>query len=241
MRLLIWDFDGTLGYREGGMWSSALIELLHKEVPQIEASAEQFRPYLQSGFPWHSPDRPHPEIRTPEQWWDRLTPAFEAVFRSVGVDPSGARRLAHEVRSVYADPERWRLFDDTLPTLDRLTSRGWTHALLSNHVPELRQIIEHLGLGPHLAQVFNSAETGYEKPHPRAFQLVLEAFPDAEAVWMIGDSVRSDVTGAEALGIPALLVRGRDKRARHVCDRVSDVEAVVGGEVETREGGLTRT
>lgn len=212
------------------MWSSALIELLHKEVPQIEASAEQFRPYLQSGFPWHTPDRPHPEIRTPQQWWDRLAPVFEAAFRSVGVDPSGARWLAQEVRSVYADPERWRLFDDTLPTLDRLTSREWAHALLSNHVPELHQIIEHLGLRSRLARVFNSAETGYEKPHPRAFQLVLDAFPEAAPVWMIGNSARADVAGAEAVGIPAILVHGRDRRAGHVCDRLWDVEAVVGRE-----------
>jgi putative hydrolase of the HAD superfamily len=232
MRVLIWDFDGTIGYREGGTWSRVLLELLRQEMPGVEATADQLRPCLQFGFPWHNPDQPHPEIQTPEQWWDRLLPVFAAAFQVTGIEISQARSLAQQVRHVYADPERWRLFDDALPTLDQLAAQRWTHVLLSNHIPELREIIDHLGLTPRLARVFNSAETGYEKPHPRAFQMVLDAFPDATAVWMIGDSVSADVVGAEASGIPAILVHGRNGEAKHVCARISEVQAVLARELK---------
>ena len=63
MDLLIWDFDGTLGYRVGGMWSGALLELLQQEMPEMEITADQVQPYLQAGFLWQHPDKPHPEVQ----------------------------------------------------------------------------------------------------------------------------------------------------------------------------------
>lgn len=227
MHLLIWDFDGTLGYRVGGMWTATLLELLRREMPDLEVKAQQLRPHLQTGFPWPKPEQAHPEIDTPEAWWAALAPVFEKAFQAVGLGARQARSLAWRVPSVYADPSRWCLFDQTLPTLDRLTSRGWTHTLLSNHVPELRDIVDHLGLTVHLLRIFNSAETGYEKPQPHAFQMVLSAFPDTTAVWMIGDSMTADVAGAEAIGIPAILVHQQDQRAKRICPALSDVEAAL--------------
>ena len=52
-----------------------------------------------------------------------------------------------------------------------------------------------------------SAVTGYEKPHPEAFRLVLRRFGEPRERWMVGDNPHADVAGAQALGIPAVLVR----------------------------------
>jgi FMN phosphatase YigB (HAD superfamily) len=41
---------------------------------------------------------------------------------------------------------------------------------------------------------------------------VLDRFEPSEA-WMVGDNVMADVLGAEAVGIPAVLVRRPDPRA----------------------------
>jgi putative hydrolase of the HAD superfamily len=119
------------------------------------------------------------------------------------------------------------LFDDTVPTLARLSQAGWTHAILSNHVPELRQIVAGLGLedlvAVAVAVVSCSAETGYEKPHAQAFAPVLNRFSPDEA-WMVGDNVVADVLGAEAVGIPAVLVRRPDPRAARYADSLFEVE-----------------
>jgi putative hydrolase of the HAD superfamily len=227
VKTLIWDFDGTLGYRTGGMFGGALREVVHREAPALDVPIERFRPYLQSGFPWHTPDRPHPEIASAEQWWDALDPVFERALKGVGLGARQAHALAKQVRHVYPDPERWRLFDDTMPTLGRLSAQGWTHVLLSNHVPELPRILHHLGLLPQIASVLNSADTGYEKPHPQAFRLALEAMGSVTAVWMIGDSYSADVAGAEAAGVPAILVRRHHAGARHYCDGLAQVETIL--------------
>jgi hypothetical protein len=43
MRLLLWDFDGTLGYRQGGLFGSATLELLCRNRPGLKTDIEQLR------------------------------------------------------------------------------------------------------------------------------------------------------------------------------------------------------
>jgi putative hydrolase of the HAD superfamily len=229
LRTLIWDFDGTLGYRKGGLFGASLLEVVQRVAPNAEVTHDQIRPYLQSGFPWHMPERPHLEIKSSEQWWEKLYPVFERALEGIGFDASQARSMAREARAVYTNPERWLLFDDVIPTLDLLASSGWRHVILSNHVPELRDIVQHLSLEAYIVRVFNSAETGYEKPHQRAFQIVLENSPDSEVFWMIGDSMSADIAGAESVGIPGILVRRHHRDAEHYCESLSQVPSIVCG------------
>src|SRR5262249_29215465 len=88
-----------------------------------------------------------------------------------------------------------------------LAVAGWRHVILSNHVPELSAIVRALAIGSYFEAIFNSAETGLEKPHPRAFRNALGFLDDAEAAWMIGDNIEADVKGATAVGLKAALVR----------------------------------
>jgi putative hydrolase of the HAD superfamily len=229
-RLLIWDFDGTLAYRRGGMWAAALVEVIKEADLGLLVTEAQLRPYLKSGFPWHSPHRPHPELASGDAWWRTLEPVFERALQGVGVAPHLSRQMAARVRGVYTDPGRWRLFDDVVPALEALSDKGGVHALLSNHVPELRAIVHHLGLMPYLSGFFNSAETGYEKPHPAAFQSVLDTFGHPTVVWMIGESYRVDIAGAGAVGIRGILVRKPDPWAEQFCPGLAQVVGIVGSE-----------
>ena len=183
---------------------------------------------MRAGFPWHSPQVHHPHLAPADAWWEALEPRFAEAFAAVGVGEGSAREMAKAVRRAYLVPERWRLYDDTLPALRGLSCRGWEHVLLTNHVPELEEILCHLGLDRHLRRIYNSAETGYEKPHPEAFRGVLEDLAGTAPVWMIGDSVEADVWGAEAAGIPAILVRRRRGGIGPFCVDLTGVAAIVG-------------
>jgi FMN phosphatase YigB (HAD superfamily) len=224
-RLLIWDFDGTLAHRRGETgWSILLAEALEAEEPGHGHSADVFRPHLREGFPWHRPDVAHPELCEAEAWWDSVRPQLARAYEAAGYPPERALELADAARRLYVDPGvGWALFDETLPVLERLTRAGWKHAILSNHVPELRQIAAGLGLDEVVALISCSAETGYEKPHPQAFASVLDPLGPTEA-WMVGDNVAADVLGAEAVGIPAVLVRRPDPRATRYADTLAGVE-----------------
>jgi putative hydrolase of the HAD superfamily len=55
----LWDFDGTLAYRDG-MWSGTLFSVLEKN--KIDISLENLKPHLAAGFTWHCPELLHKEI-----------------------------------------------------------------------------------------------------------------------------------------------------------------------------------
>jgi putative hydrolase of the HAD superfamily len=226
-RYLIWDFDGTLGYREG-QWSGALMDVLRSADPNCLIDREQIVPHLKAGFPWHAPETCHPSGRSAEAWWLALAPVFLRAFQSVGFDEQRALELAAAVRNAYCRFDNWRLFEETLDVLEELSCDGWTHFLLSNHVPELPHILEHLKVRDRFARVFNSAETGYEKPHPRAFAAVLEIIEAGTPVWMIGDNIRADVDGAAAAGIPAILVRQQKSLHTYQCAHLRGVRDILG-------------
>ena len=136
-RLLIWDFDGTLAHRRGETgWSILLAEALDAEEPGHGHSADRFRPHLREGFPWHRPEVAHPELCEPEAWWASVRPVLGRAYEAAGYAPARALELADAARRLYVDPKvGWELFEDTLPALERLSQAGWTHAILSNHVP----------------------------------------------------------------------------------------------------------
>ena len=227
MKYLIWDFDGTLGYRRDGMWSMAFLEILRQEKPELHVTMEQIKPYLQVGFPWHNSSQPHTEIKSPDEWWNSLDKLFEQAFLGIGINSSDASRLAKRVRHVYPSPPAWQLFDDVLPTLGKLSVIGWTNLVLSNHVPELRQIIHFLELDKYISKIFNSAETGYEKPHPQAFMTLLTALDEIETIWMIGDSMEADILGANAVGLSGILVRKFHAKAKYYCATLNQISEII--------------
>ena len=235
-KYLLWDFDGTLGYREGG-WTGAMVEVLRRYAPDCDATADHVRPHIQTGFPWHDPHQPY-SIRSAAQWWDDLSPIFEKAFTAVGIKAAQAEYMAQEVRFAYTGSKQWRLYDDTISALTQLSEAGWTHLLLSNHVPELSLILQHLQIDRFFAQVFNSAETGYEKPHPQAYRAVLVATGDAESIWMIGDSMVADIAGAAAAGIPGILVRKRNAEALYQCNVLMQVPAILQSELSPKVASI---
>jgi len=191
------------------------MEVLAAEAPELSVPPEQVRAQLDRGFPWHTPDVPHDHLRDADQWWGDLHPVFASSFVRMGVPSPRADALARRVRPTYLRADRFSLFDDALPALERLSAGGWVHAILSNHVPEFEAILRCLSIRDRFTHVFNSAVTGYEKPHPRAYSLAIETIGGDGLRWMIGDNFRADVLGAEAAGLQAILVRKANPQATH--------------------------
>lgn len=225
-KVILWDFDGTLGFRSGG-WSELLAEVFCDNEGDARRTANDFRPLLRDGFPWHTPRVARVPPASPALWWSSLREVLARAYVGVGLAPAKAEHYATLAQRKYLDPAAWFLFDDTFPALRELHDAGWTHAVLSNHVPELAQIVERLGLGGYVSHVFTSACTGYEKPHPRAFATVLQALGHPTQVWMVGDNYQADVLGAEAAGIPAILVRCPHREAARCCRGLLEAATLV--------------
>lgn len=206
MKLILWDFDGTLASREG-TWAGVIKQILQDiggDSPNAEI--DDISPLLETGYPWHEPHKTHTHIRSAEQWWAWMTPYFEKVFTDLGCDSTLALPCANLVGPTYLDTASWRTYSD-VAALGRLTEMGWTHWIVSNHVPELENLVGELGLGAHIAEVFTSALTGYEKPHPQAYRVAIDMARNLEDVLMVGDNFVADYQGPRSIGIPSVLVR----------------------------------
>jgi putative hydrolase of the HAD superfamily len=151
------------------------------------------------------------------------------------VEEARVAELAHAVRQRYADGTRgWRVFDDTLAALRATAGAGWRNVVLSNHIPELDALVTQLGLADLIERVFSSARTGYEKPHPEAFRIALRAEGNPSRRWMVGDNPLADVAGAEAVGIPAILVRTGGGARHTVGDAVAAARLIAGTSARQR-------
>lgn len=223
--VVLWDFDGTLGERPG-MWGGCMLEVLDERQSGHGVAPGSLRPFLHDGFPWHAPQLAHPELSTSDAWWERIEPLLARGYGGVGISEERAKSLARLARERYVEAKHWQLFDDVVPVLSHLRTLGWRHVVLSNHVPELAVIMTHLGLDGLIEATVNSAESGYEKPHPEAFALARRVAGDPETIWMVGDNPVADIEGAETAGIPAILVRRDAPEARMVKRRAADLYGV---------------
>lgn len=226
---LIWDFDGTLGRHEGA-WSACMLEAVHVHEAGHGVDDDDLRQHLSQGFPWHEADVAHPELCDPVKWWAHVEALMAKLYEALGYEPTRASDLAVLAHRAYLDTTsgRWSLFEDTLTGLDQLTSLGWRHIVLSNYVPELPEIAFSLGLEGRVEGILASANIGYEKPHPAAFAIAIGRCSPKEPIWMIGDNLEADVRGAEALGIPAILMQGEDHSASRRGADMQGVAAIVG-------------
>jgi putative hydrolase of the HAD superfamily len=203
---ILWDFDGTLAVRAARKWSRCLVEALATVDPDHGLTGPDLAPGLRDGFPWHRPEDGHPHLDSPDAWWNALQPMLCAAYVRAGVDARVAARAARAVRSRYIDPAQWIVFPDTVAVLEELAAAGWTHVVVSNHVPELEDLMGMLGLSRHFTAVVNSAVLGWEKPNRRVFEAALDRVGHPRRVWMVGDNPVADIAGAGALGIPGILV-----------------------------------
>lgn len=107
-------------------------------------------------------------------------------------------------------PESRPLFDDVLPTLAELRQRGFLLGVVTNRLwggKLFEEDLHTLGLLDYfdLPNIATSADLGVRKPGAAIFMHALnalEVLPTHAA--MVGDSLRSDIVGARALGIFAI-------------------------------------
>lgn len=194
------------------MWSRALHHALADFGLGDTITAAEVERWFESGFPWQRLE--HPELDTADKWWREVTDRIEALVSSAKVPHPVAIEIAAAARRAIINPGDYRVFDDVVSTLRFLGSHGFRHVIVSNHIPELHDLVAALGLGTFFEAVVTSGRVGYEKPDPRLFMVALEGIDRVGPVWSIGDSVIRDCLPARELGIDALLVRTADKDYR---------------------------
>lgn len=223
---VIFDFDMTLGFRTT-MWTDTVKELLLEN--NVYATSEQIRPVTHGGvYPWSDPTMSHADFFKGKDWWQVVSGNIAQGLTENNVcSASEAEKAMAGLRERFCDKRYWKLFPDTLDTLEQLTEEGYSLALVSNHIPEAREIFNHLGLGAYFPRMVISSEEEYEKPHPEILSKALSDFSKDKTV-LVGDNYFADVLGAIQFGMGAVLVRKPNVTAyNYYCKNLSELPALL--------------
>lgn len=107
-----------------------------------------------------------------------------------------------------------RLFDGAVETLETLQQRGFRLGCVTTRSysgPSFVEEVADHGLNAFFEVMSISCDVGYMKPHPKIFEHALDALAvRPEETVMVGDRLRVDVAGAQALGITSVWRRYPD-------------------------------
>ena len=144
------------------------------------------------------------------------------LHEALGVD--GLERDA--VREAMLSALVFTAYPDAVPALEALRAAGARVVVVSNWDCSLAQALARAGLGGLVDGVVSSAEVGRAKPAPEPFRAGLDlAGVEAGDALFVGDSPDTDIAGARAAGIRALLV-ARGGEAAEGADAVTSLERV---------------
>jgi putative hydrolase of the HAD superfamily len=136
-------------------------------------------------------------------WSDLVNRSFAGL---ASAPPNDA--LFSDLYRHFATAAPWRVFDDVLPCLQRLKSRGLKLAVISNWDGRLRPLLRALELDHYFDAVIISGELGCHKPDGKIFETAAAQLGiPAEATLHVGDSAIEDFDGARKAGFRAVLLR----------------------------------
>ena len=132
--------------------------------------------------------------------------SFTRTLRACGIDPTP--ELVSDLLRKDAEfaREHVRPFDDTVPFLTELRSRGVLIALVSNCGDTTRPLLEDLGVIPLADSVILSCEVGSVKPFPEIYISALEDLGVGAADAVMIDDQPSFCADAEAVGVRAIQI-----------------------------------
>ncbi len=224
---VFFDFGGTLFYElrkipEDETLTSGYLALRNRG---LQRSFEDFKEIF--WIPYHQLDMDLSKegLEVSEAEFTRK------ILPELGMEPSDENVDAHLWGRFEPHKVNNQIFDDILPTLQKLRP-GIKIGLISNAQPH--GILWHLdeaGVLSFFDEIIISGAVGLAKPNPQIFELAAESIcSDPEQCAMVGDSLRADAEGAEAVGMTGIVVERTGRLKQALPDRavVTDMREILG-------------
>ena len=135
-----------------------------------------------------------------------ITEAYAQILQACGVEPRPGlvRAMADKSRELLL--LSGRLYDDVLPFLHTLGSRGIKIAIVSNCDENTRDLLVELGVAALADVLALSNEVGAVKPATQIYQYALDKLGVTAAAALFVDNNATFCAGAAALGIQAVQI-----------------------------------
>ena len=163
-------------------------------------------------------------LRSPERRLEFFGEYEQMILAIAGVPVS--RDLATQIWSLAISvPKDFQPFDDTILVLAQLKEKGYRLGVISNLRRDMDQLCRQVGLGEYLDYCVSADQAGAEKPHSPIFLAALKQSKTSPTESLhVGDQYRSDVLGARAVGMSAVLLdRGGWQDGVTDCPKISSL------------------
>jgi putative hydrolase of the HAD superfamily len=157
-----------------------------------------------------------------------ITEAFAQILQACGVEPRPGlvRAMADKSRELLL--LAGRLYDDVLPFLRTLRSRGIKIAIVSNCDENTRDLLVELGVAALADALVLSNEVGAVKPAAQIYQYALDELGVTAEAALFVDNNATFCAGAAALGIHAVQILRKSRVAEPAVIRsLSELEVLL--------------
>lgn len=190
----------------------------HATVEEVRRGLERAELYYEERY-WSDDTFWASEVEASAMWSEMYALAMEEI--GVQASPAMGRLLYDE----FGRGDRWALYADVLPALERLFSGGMRMGIVSNWDVRLPGLCHHLGLSRYLDFVISSANLGRIKPEASIFRSALDRVGvGPEQAVHVGDHYYADVLGARSAGIYPVLLDRRDLAGNPDCTVITSLD-----------------
>ena len=146
----------------------------------------------------------------------------QEFIATIGYPASAVDPFKHAFRAAWGKTHT--LVPGARELLDTLQSKGYRLFAASNSFGHLqRSRLQHAGILSFFEDTYISMDIGYDKPDIRFYQEALHRCGlQPHEVLMIGDSMTTDILGAQAAGLDALFFDRRNNQS--LLDLIQDID-----------------
>lgn len=216
------DLGGTLLYPPSGSWTFS--DLAYRyfpketlETPQAAQAMDQAYQKLCANHLLSSLEREY------DLFYDYYAD-IAAALPELGLTEEDLRTVTQD--KVHNKPDNYRLFDDTIPTLEALAGK-YRLGIISDTWPSIVPALEYLDILKYFDCVTYSFQLGVFKPDQRMYSDALEkmGLPAGETLFV--DDRDINLIGAREAGITPVLIRAmpgiEPREDMHCIDRISQL------------------
>ena len=226
LETVFFDFGGTLA-DEPMPHAESIAAFLQDhgiEAPweEVQRGSEAMEAYCGA---WHD-DRPDdPSKSLADRFWFNACLQFSKHISAIP-DSQDLAEFMHASHTIIP----YRLYEDTIPALDLLASRGQKMAIISNwDAPTLEFATRDLGIRKYFVMVLSSRCAECEKPRADIFhEACRRADAKPETSMMVGDSLHADIGGSAPLGMTPVWINRGDGEADRECHQIHKLTELPG-------------